>query len=112
MNIIGENIKDCDCILVDDMVDTAGTLGNAASALKERGAKSVVAYCTHPVLSGKAVDNINASGLDRLVVTDSIPLNAQAKACDKIHVTSIAGLVAESIRRIHVEESISSLFVD
>lgn len=112
MNIIGDHIEGCDCILVDDIVDTAGTLCNAATALKERGARSVIAYITHPLLSGNAIDNINRSGLDELVVTDSIPLRTDAKACHKIKVLSIAGLVAESIRRIHVEESISSLFVN
>ena len=112
MSIIGDSVEDCDCILVDDMVDTAGTLTNAAAALKERGARSVTAYCTHPVLSGKAVENLMKPGLDELVVTDSIPLKDDAKQCGKIRVLSIAGLVAESIRRIHVEESISSLFVD
>ncbi|MDO4776153.1 MAG: ribose-phosphate pyrophosphokinase [Cardiobacteriaceae bacterium] len=112
MSIIGDSVEGCDCILVDDMVDTAGTLTNAAAALKERGARSVTAYCTHPVLSGKAVENLQKPGLDELVVTDSIPLREEAKNCGKIRVLSIAGLVAESIRRIHVEESISSLFVD
>lgn len=112
MSIIGDSVEGCDCILVDDMVDTAGTLTNAAAALKERGARSVTAYCTHPVLSGKAVENLKKPALDELVVTDSIPLSEEAKNCGKIRVLSIAGLVAESIRRIHVEESISSLFVD
>ena len=112
MNVIGDSVEGCDCILVDDMVDTAGTLSHAAGALKERGARSVTAYCTHPVLSGKAVENLMKPGLDELIVTDSIPLKEDAKACGKIRVLSIAGLVAESIRRIHVEESISSLFVD
>lgn len=112
MSIIGDSVEGCDCILVDDMVDTAGTLTNAAAALKERGARSVTAYCTHPVLSGKAMENLMKPGLDELVVTDSIPLKEDAKQCGKIRVLSIAGLVAESIRRIHVEESISSLFVD
>ena len=112
MSIIGDSVEGCDCILVDDMVDTAGTLANAAAALKERGARSVTAYCTHPVLSGKAMENLMKPGLDELVVTDSIPLKEDAKNCGKIRVLSIAGLVAESIRRIHVEESISSLFVD
>lgn len=112
MNIIGDDITGCDCIIVDDMVDTAGTLSNSATALKERGARSVVAYCTHAVLSGNAVSNIINSGLDELVVADSIPLREEAKECKKIRVLSIAGLVAESIRRVHVEESISSLFID
>ncbi len=112
MNVIGDDITDCDCIMVDDIVDTAGTLSNAATALKERGARSVIAYCTHAVLSGKAVDNVSKSGMDELIVADSIPLREDAKQCEKIRVLSIAGLVAESIRRIHVDESISSLFVD
>ncbi|MDO5091589.1 MAG: ribose-phosphate pyrophosphokinase [Cardiobacteriaceae bacterium] len=112
MNVIGDSIEGCDCILVDDMVDTAGTLSNAAAALKERGARSVTAYCTHAVLSGKAIENLQKPGLDTLVVTDSIPLRDEAKSCGKIRVLSIAGLVAESIRRVHVAESISSLFVD
>ena len=111
MNIIGDSIEGCDCILVDDMVDTAGTLCNAATALKERGANRVLAYITHPILSGKAVENINNSGLDELVVTDSIPLRENAEQCSKIRVLPIAGLIAESIRRIHVEESISALFL-
>ncbi len=110
MNIIGEEIAGKNCVLVDDMVDTAGTLGKAASALKERGAKSVRAYCTHAVLSGNALKNIEESGLDELVVTDTIPLKPEMLASSKIRVVSIAGLVAETIRRIHVEESISSLF--
>lgn len=112
MNIIGEEIEGKNCILIDDMVDTAGTLGKAASALKERGAKSVRAYCTHAVLSGNALGNIEKSGLDELVITDTIPLQPAMVASDKIRVVSIAGLVAETIRRIHVEESISSLFVE
>lgn len=112
MNIIGDDIEDKNCVLVDDMVDTAGTLGKAASALKERGAASVRAYCTHPVLSGNALQNIEESGLDELVVTDTIPLREAMVASNKIRVVSIAGLVAETIRRIHVEESISSLFVE
>lgn len=112
MNIIGDEIEDRNCVLVDDMVDTAGTLGKAASALKERGAASVRAYCTHAVLSGNALANIENSGLDELVVTDTIPLKPEMVACEKIRVVSIAGLVAETIRRIHVEESISTLFVE
>ncbi len=113
MNVIGEeDIEGKNCVLIDDMVDTAGTLGKAASALKERGAKSVHAYCTHPVLSGNALKNVENSGLDELVVTDTIPLSPEMQASQKVRVVSIAGLVAETIRRIHVEESISSLFVD
>ena len=112
MNIIGDSIEGCDCIIVDDMVDTAGTLANAATALKERKARTVTAYCTHAILSGNAIENIEKSGMDQLIVTDSVPLREAAKNCKKIRVLSIAGLVAESIRRIHVEESISSLFVN
>lgn len=112
MNIIGEDIEGKNCILVDDMVDTAGTLGKAATALKERGALSVRGYCTHAVLSGNALENIEKSGLDELVVTDTIPLKPEMAKSEKIRVVSIAGLVAETIRRIHVEESISSLFVE
>lgn len=111
MNIIGDSIEGCDCILVDDMVDTAGTLSNAATALKERGARSVIAYCTHAILSGKAIQNVENSGLDELIVTDSIALREEAKQCNKIRVLSVAGLIAETIRRIHVEESVSSLFM-
>lgn len=112
MNIIGEDINGKNCVLIDDMVDTAGTLGKAANALKERGAKSVRAYCTHAVLSGNALQNIEQSGLDELVVTDTIPLKSEMIGSSKIRVVSIAGLVAETIRRIHVEESISTLFVE
>lgn len=112
MNIIGEDIEGRNCILVDDMVDTAGTLGKAANALKDRGAKTVRAYCTHAVLSGNALENIEKSGLDELVITDTIPLDKSMSESKKIRVVSIAGLVAESIRRIHVEESISTLFVE
>ncbi len=111
MNIIGEeDVEGKNCVLIDDMVDTAGTLGKAASALKERGAKTVHAYCTHPVLSGNALQNIEESGLDELVVADTIPLKPEMQASNKIRVVSIAGLLAETIRRIHVEESISTLF--
>lgn len=109
MHIIGE-VKDRSCVLVDDLVDTAGTLCKAATALKEHGAKKVVAYCTHPVLSGKAIDNLNASELDELVVTDTIPLSEQARACGKIRTLSMATLLAESVRRVSNEESLSALF--
>lgn len=111
MNIIGE-VEGRTCVLVDDMVDTAGTLCQAAGALKSHGAARVVAYCTHPVLSGPAVDNIDASELDELVVTNTIPLNERAAACSRIRQLSIAELLAESIRRISAEESIGSLFMD
>jgi ribose-phosphate pyrophosphokinase len=111
MNIIGD-VDDRTCIIVDDLVDTAGTLCQAANALKEHGARKVVAYCTHPVLSGPAVANINESSLDELVVTNTIPLSASAKACERIRQLSIAELLAETMRRISNEESVSSLFVD
>lgn len=111
MNIIGD-VKGRSCVLVDDLVDTAGTLCKAADALKQHGAARVAAYCAHAVLSGPAVENINASSLDELVVSNSIPLRQQARDCDKIRQLSIAGLLAETIRRINNEESVSSLFVD
>src|SRR6266403_1185492 len=111
MNIIGE-VEGKSCMLVDDMVDTAGTLGQAAQALKDEGALKVVAYITHPVLSGGAVERISQSALDELVVTDTIPLSAQAKSCGRIRQLSVAGLLAETIRRIRDEESVSSLYVD
>ncbi len=111
MNIIGD-VEGRTCVIVDDLVDTAGTLCQAAGALKEHGASCVVAYCTHPVLSGPAVDNINASKLDELVVTDTIPLSPAARDCERIRQLSIAELLAETMRRISSEESVSSLFVD
>ena len=109
MHIIGE-VKDRTCILVDDMVDTAGTLCQAADALKERGASQVVAYCTHPVLSGPAIDNICNSSLDEIVVTDTIPLSNAARNCDKIRSLSLAPMLAETIRRVNNEESLSAMF--
>jgi ribose-phosphate pyrophosphokinase len=109
MHIIGE-VEGRTCVLVDDMVDTAGTLCKAATALKEHGAAKVVAYCTHPVLSGKAIDNINNSELDELVVTDTIPLTEAGKNCKKIRTLTMANLLAESMRRVSNEESISALF--
>jgi ribose-phosphate pyrophosphokinase len=111
MNIIGD-VEGKICVLVDDIVDTAGTLCAAAGALKARGAQKVVAYCTHPVLSGAAIDNITKSQLDELVVTDTIPLTAAAKACGRIRQLSVAELLAETIRRIAFGESVSSLYVD
>ena len=111
MNIIGD-VKNRSCVLVDDMADTAGTLCSAAGALKRKGASRVVAYCTHPVLSGKAVANIEASELDELVVTNTIPLDERATACTRIRQLSVAELIAESIRRISHEESIGDLFMD
>ena len=111
MNIIGD-VKGKTCVLVDDMVDTAGTLCVAAKALKNEGALKVVAYITHPVLSGKAVGLISESVLDELIVTDTVPLSPAAKACGKIRQLSVAALLAETIRRIRDEESVSSLYVD
>ncbi len=111
MNIIGE-VKGRSCVLVDDLVDTAGTLGHAAKALKDEGAIKVVAYVTHAVLSGNAVKNITGSVLDELVVTDTLPLRPDAAACPKIRQLKIGGLLAETIRRISAEESVSSLYVD
>lgn len=111
MHIIGE-VEGRTCVLIDDLVDTAGTLCEAARALKEHGAAKVVAYCTHPVLSGAAVKNIDNSVLDELVVTDTIPLRADAKACSRIRQLSIAGMLAETMRRVSIEESVSTLFMD
>ena len=111
MNIIGE-VDGKACVLIDDMVDTAGTLCHAASALKANGARVVVAYIPHAVLSGPAVSRINESELDEIVVTDTIPLNESAEACDKIRQLSTAELLAETMRRISDEESVSSLYVD
>ncbi len=109
MNLIGE-VEGRTCLLVDDMVDTAGTLCNAAKALKERGATRVIAYCTHPVLSGKAINNIEGSVLDELVVTDSIPLSDSAKNCGRIRQLTLANMLAEAVRRISNEESLSAMF--
>ena len=111
MNIIGE-VAGRTCLIMDDMVDTANTLCEAAAALKEKGAERVIAYCTHPVLSGPAIGRIESSALDELVVTDTIPLRAEARACKKIRQLSVAELMAETMRRINAEESVSSLFVD
>ena len=111
MHIIGE-IEGRNCVLMDDMVDTASTLCEAASALKQAGAVQVKACCTHPVLSGQALQRINESELDEVVVTNSIPLSEEAKVCSKIRQISISGLLAESIRRIATGDSVSSLFVD
>ena len=109
MHIIGD-VNGKSCLIVDDMVDTAGTLCKAADALKDHGATKVVAYCTHPVLSGPAIQNIEGSNLDSLVVTDTIPLNEKAKSCKSIRQLSMAKLLAESIRRVSNEESISAMF--
>ena len=111
MNIIGE-IEGRTCVIVDDLVDTANTLCEAAKALKERGAEKVLAYCTHPVLSGKAIERISNSALDELVVTDTIPLSEEAAKCKRIRVLTIAGLLAETMLRISNEDSVSSLFVE
>ncbi|NLA68504.1 MAG: ribose-phosphate diphosphokinase [Gammaproteobacteria bacterium] len=111
MNIIGD-VAGKTCVLVDDIVDTAGTLCAAAAALKAQGATKVVAYCTHPVLSGAAIDNVTRSQLDELVVTDTIPLSPAARACGRIRQLSVAELLAETIRRIAFGESVSSLYVD
>jgi len=111
MNVIGE-VKDRTCVIMDDMVDTAGTLCKAAEVLKTEGAVKVVAYCTHAVLSGDAVKRIAASDIDELVVTDTIPLREDARACKKIRSLSVAGLLAETILRIFTEDSVSSLFIE
>ncbi len=111
MNIIGD-VEGHSCVIIDDLVDTAGTLCQAAGALKDHGAARVVAYCTHPVLSGKAVENISNSRLDELVVTNTIPLRPEAQACERIRQLSIGELLAETMRRIATAESVSSLFVD
>ena len=109
MNLIGD-VEGRTCILVDDMCDTAGTLCKAAAALKEKGAKRVVSYITHPVFSGPAIDNIANSELDEMVVTDSIPLSEAAKSCSKIRQLSLAPMLAEAVRRVCNEESISAMF--
>lgn len=111
MNIIGD-VKDRTCVITDDIVDTAGTLCNAAGALKDRGAKRVVAYITHPVLSGAAVERITNSALDELVVTDTIPLSPAAEACPKIRQVSSAAILGETLSRIAREDSVSSLFTE
>ncbi|MGH8694989.1 MAG: ribose-phosphate pyrophosphokinase [Burkholderiales bacterium] len=111
MNIIGE-VEGRTCVIMDDIVDTANTLCKAADALKEQGAKRVLAYCTHPVLSGNAVQRIAESSLDEVVITDTIPLRPDGQACQKIRVLSVAGLLAETILRISNEDSVSSLFME
>jgi ribose-phosphate pyrophosphokinase len=111
MNIIGE-VQGKTCVLIDDMVDTAGTLCQAAQALKDQGGARVVAYVTHPILSGRAIERISASVLDEIVVTDTIPLNAAAVQCGKIRQLEVAELLAETMRRISLDESVSSLYVD
>ena len=111
MNIIGE-VEGMNCVIVDDLVDTAGTLCKAAAALMDAGAESVAAYCTHPVLSGKAIENISNSVLSELVVTNTIKLSEEAKQCKNIRQVSIATMLAETIRRIHDEESVSEMYID
>jgi ribose-phosphate pyrophosphokinase len=111
MNIIGE-VEGKSCMLIDDMVDTAGTLCQAAQALKDEGAIRVVAYITHPVLSGAAIERISKSVLDELVVTDTIPLSDEARGCTRIRQLTVSGLLAETIRRISDDDSVSSLYVD
>ncbi|ABB73897.1 ribose-phosphate pyrophosphokinase [Nitrosospira multiformis] len=111
MNIIGE-VDGRTCVIMDDMVDTANTLCEAARALKEQGAERVLAYCTHPVLSGGAVERIGNSALDKLVVTDTIPLREDAQACERIEQLSVASLLAETMLRISNEDSVSSLFME
>ncbi|MDG1462925.1 MAG: ribose-phosphate pyrophosphokinase [Gammaproteobacteria bacterium] len=111
MNIIGE-VDARDCVLIDDMVDTAGTLCQAAAALKAKGAASVTAYITHPILSGPAIERISSSELDELVVTDTVPLSESAQSCSKIRQLEVAELLAETIRRMSQDESVSSLYVD
>ena len=110
MNIIG-NVKDKTCILVDDIVDTAGTICNAAEALKEVGAKKVISYATHPVLSGPALERIQQSGLDEIVVTDTIPLSEEASKLKKIKIISLEKTIAEAINRVNKEESVSEMFL-
>lgn len=111
MHIIGEP-KDRDCIIIDDIVDTAGTMCSAAKELKRCGANSVRAYVTHPVLSGPAITNIMESSLDEIVVTDTIPLTEEAKMCKKIRVVSLADMLAQAIKRVNIEASVSSMFTD
>lgn len=111
MNLIGE-VKNRTCVLVDDIIDTGGTLCAGAKVLKDHGADKIVAYCTHPVLSGPAIDNIENSAIDEVVVTDTIPLNERAQQCHKIRQLSLAAMLAQTVRRINEEESISSMFLD
>ena len=110
MQIIGD-VKDMTCIMVDDIIDTAGTLCNAANALMDAGAEKVKAYITHPVLSGPAIERIFESSIDELVVTNSISLSTEAEKCSKIRVVSLAPTIAECIRRLNNEESLSALFL-
>jgi ribose-phosphate pyrophosphokinase len=111
MHVIGE-VEGRNCVIMDDMIDTAGTLVKAAEVLKERGARNVYAYCTHPVFSGTAVERITGSQLDEVVITNTIPMREQAQACSKIRQLSVSFLFAETIRRISDGESVTSLFAD
>lgn len=111
MNLIGE-VKNRTCVLVDDIIDTGGTLCAGAKVLKDHGADKIVAYCTHPVLSGAAIENIENSEIDEVVVTDTIPLNEKAQQCKKIRQLSLAAMLAQTVRRVNEEESISSMFLD
>ena len=110
MNVIGD-VKDKECIIVDDIADTAGTLCNAADALKNEGALKVYAYIVHPVLSGEAIKKISQSKLDQLVVTDTIPLSEEARECEKIRIITMAPTLAEAIRRVNNEESIRAMYL-
>ena len=111
MSIIGK-VQDRHCVIVDDIVDTASTLVHAAQTLKEKGAKTVTAYCVHPVLSGDAIENITQSSIDEIVVTDTIPLTETAKKCPKIIQVTLSGLLSETISRINQKESVSQMFLD
>lgn len=111
MHIIGEP-KGRNCVIIDDIVDTAGTMCSAANELKKNGAISVRAYATHPVLSGPAIENIMQSALDEVVVTDTIPLSEKAQKCKKIRVVSLADMLAQAIKRVNIEESVSSMFAE
>ena len=110
LNVVGD-VKDCDTMILDDMIDTAGTIVQAATALKDNGARKVFASCAHAVLSGPAIDRINGSEIEELIVTNTIPLDDKEVQCKKLKVLSIAELLAEAIKRIHEESSISSLFL-
>lgn len=111
MHIIGEPVNK-NCIIIDDIVDTAGTLCSAAHELKKSGAKSVRAYITHPVLSGPALQNIQSSCIDEVIITDTIPLSAEGRACNKIRVVSLSEMLAQAIKRVNIEESVSSMFAE
>jgi ribose-phosphate pyrophosphokinase len=110
MHVVGD-VKDKHCIILDDMVDTAGTLCNGAKALHESGAASIIACCTHPIFSGPAIDRIRESKLERMIVSDTIPLTVEARDCGKVQVVSVAELFGEAIRAIHYQDSVSRLFV-